>query len=82
MGHRSYYRSNAYPQHYNFIVSTRQKSGACLTATAIEGAYTTAGYYNPTLEVGSQLSLDIYSDNESGEKYNFRYIAVDIHTGL
>ena len=74
--------SNAYPQKYNFLLNTRQQHGACLTATEMEGAYTTAGYYNVSLIVGSPLTLDIYSDNDSGEKYNFRYIAVDIHYGL
>ena len=74
--------SNAYPQRYNFLLNTHQQHGACLTTTEMEGAYTTAGYYNATLKVGSPLTLDIYSDDDSGEKYNFRYIAVDIHYGL
>jgi len=75
-------KNNPYPQKYKFLISTHQQSGACQTATEMEGAYTTAGYYNATLEVGSQLTLDIYSDDDTGEKYNFRYIAVDIHVGL
>ena len=51
-------------------------------ATAEEGSCTTAGYYNSTLAVGKQLTLDIYSDDNSGKKYNFRYITVDVNVGL
>ena len=72
--------SNPYPQEYNFLISTHQQSGACITATAIEGKYTTAGYFNYTLPYDHPLSLEIYGDN-SGEKYNFRYIAIDIDVG-
>ena len=73
---------NRYPQTYNFLFSTRQQSGTCQTSTAMEGAYTTAGLYNTTLTLGKPITLDIYSDDEAGEKYNFRYIAVDIHVGI
>ncbi|XP_065893749.1 uncharacterized protein [Dysidea avara] len=74
--------SNPYPQTYNFLISTHQQAGTCQTATAVEGAYTTAGLYSTTLTLGKPITLDIYSDDEAGEKYNFRYIAVDIHVGI
>jgi len=73
--------ANDYPQKYIILISTRQQSGACITATQYEGAYTTAGSYDATLEVGSQLTLDIYGDS-SGESYSFKYFAVDVHVGL
>ena len=74
---------NFYPQRYNFLISTRQQSGACLTATEYEGAYTTIGYYNATLEVGSQLTVDIYGDKSLlPETYIFKYFVVDVHIGL
>ena len=72
---------NPYPALYNFLISTHQQSGVCLTATAMEGGYTTGGYYNATLAVGNQLTLDIYGGHAE-EKFSFKYIAVDIHAGL
>jgi len=79
-------KNNPYPAKYKFLISTRQKSGYCLTATAMEGEYTTGGYYNATLAVGNQLTLDIYSGKDGGKQdkeiFSFKYIAVDIHVGL
>ena len=72
--------SNPYPQEYNFLISTYQQSGACTTATAMEGRYTTAGNYatfKNKLTFNLPLSLEIYADNK-GEKYNFKYFAINI----
>ncbi|XP_065885846.1 uncharacterized protein [Dysidea avara] len=68
---------NRYPQTYNFLISSSQQTGICFTATEDEGSYTNAGFYNASLAVGKQLYLDIYADN-TGERYNFRYITLDI----
>jgi len=75
-------KNTPYPQNYNFLISTHQKLGACLTATALEGSYTTAGYFNATLAVGIPLSFDIYGSSDVGENYNIRYITADVHLGL
>ena len=70
--------SNPVPQEFDFLFSTKQKWGGCVTATANEGRYTTSDHYNAKLKASDGLTLDIYSDNDKGEIYNFRYITVDI----
>ena len=70
--------SNPVPQEFDFLFSTKQKWGGCVTATAKEGRYTTSDHYNAKLEASDGLTLDIYSDDEKHEIYNFKYITVDI----
>jgi len=73
-------KNNPYPSTYDIIISTKQKSAICKTAFSIEGSFSTSGYFDVDLEVGNGLTLDIYQ--ETGRKYNFRYIVADIHLGL
>ena len=70
--------NNPVPQEFGFFFSTKQKWGSCVTATAYEGSYTTSGHYTAELHANNGLYLDIYSDNDRGEVYNFKYIIVDI----
>ena len=74
--------SNPVPQEYQFLISTKQHFGACVTATAYEGSYTTAKYYTTTIQPDHGLTLDIYSEDDEGEQYNFRYITVDIQEDI
>ncbi|XP_065883507.1 uncharacterized protein [Dysidea avara] len=69
---------NPVPQQFDFFFSTKQKWGSCITATAYEGSYTTSGHYTTELQANNGLYLDIYSEDDRGEVYNFKYIIVDI----
>ena len=71
-------KNNLVPQAYEFLLNTKQKWGTCITSTGLEGSYTTSGHYKAQLYPSKGLTLDIYSDNEKGEIYNFKYITVDI----
>jgi len=71
-------RYNTVPQAFEFLFNTKQQFGACLTSTRYEGSYTTSGHYKALLYPSKGLTLEIYSDNEKGEIYNFKYITVDI----
>ena len=71
--------SNPVPAKFTFLISTQQKMGSCVCSTAYEGSYTTAKYYPDGVQPADrELTLDIYSEDDAGERYNFRYIAVDI----
>ena len=69
--------NNPVPPEFDFFFSTKQKWGSCVTSTAYEGSYTTSGHYTFELQANDGLHLDIYSDDDLGEVYNFRYIIVD-----
>ena len=78
-GPRPINASNPVPATFTFLISSEQKMGSCLCSTAYEGSYTTAKYYPDGIQpVDRELTLDIYSEDDEGEQYNFRYIAVDI----
>ncbi|XP_065888039.1 uncharacterized protein [Dysidea avara] len=70
--------NNTVPQEFDFYFSTKQKWGGCVTATAYEGSYTTSGHYTSELQANNGLYLDIYSEDDLGEMYTFKYITVDI----
>ena len=70
--------NNTVPQAFDFFFSTKQKWASCVTATAYEGSYTTSGHYTADLQANNGLYLDIYSEDDSGEEYTFKYIMVDI----
>ena len=70
--------NNPFPQAYQFLFNTKQKWATCCTSTKYEGSYTTAGHYTYQLYPQNGLKLEIYSDDDKGEVYNFRYITVDI----
>ena len=83
--HRQVYKNgplinklNPVPQAYEFLLNTKQKWGACCTSTYYEGSYTTSGHYKAQLYPSKGLTLEIYSDDDYGEIYNFKYITVDI----
>jgi len=69
---------NPVPQQFDFFFSSKQKWASCITATAYEGSYTTSGHYSNELQAHNGLYMDIYSDDDHGEVYNFKYIMVDI----
>ena len=74
-------KNNPYPSTYDIIISTNQKLAVCKTAFSTEGSFSTSGYFDVTLAVGNQFTLDVYQVHDSS-KYNFRYIIADIHLEL
>ena len=74
--------NNPVPQEFEFFFSTKQKWSSCVTATAYEGSYTTSGHYSVELQANNGLYFDIYSEDNRGEVYNFKYIMVDIQTEI
>ena len=71
-------RNNPVPQVFEFLFNTKQQFGACITSTYYEGSYTSSGHYKALLYPSKGLQLEIYSDDDKGEIYNFRYITVEI----
>jgi len=69
---------NPVPQQFDFFFSSKQKWGSCITTTAYEGSYTTSGHYSNQLKPHNGLYVDIYSDDDNDELYNFKYIITDI----
>ena len=69
---------NPVPQQFDFFFSSKQKWASCITATAYEGSYTTSSHYSNELQAHNGLYVDIYSDDDHGEVYHFKYIIVDI----
>jgi len=75
--------SNPVPAEFNFLISSQQKIGSCVCSTAYEGSYTTAKYYPTGIQpAGRELTLDIYSEDDAEEQYNFRYIVVDVQLDI
>ena len=71
-------KDNPVPQVFDFFLSTKQKWGSCITATAYEGSYTTSGHYTAELHANNGLYLEFYSGDDYGEKYHIKYIIADI----
>ena len=69
-------RERFYPGRFEFSFKLNERRGFCYTAHA--GGYVKDATYGRQLDISKGLSLEVYSDDDRGEKYGIRLITVSV----